>query len=248
MEFRATVKRIPVAGPAAVRVNAAIKNWRFRRFFARKNRVEKFTQIYEKNFWRGSESRSGKGSSLTNTANIRRELPPLLSRIGVRSLLDIPCGDFNWMKEVDLSGIDYLGGDIVESVISANNERYHAARRHFAVLDIVHSPLPRVDLILCRDCLVHLPTPEVQQALANITSSETAFVVLTHYPAIAVNQPLPDLHWRPLNLQLAPFHFPRPVRMIVENEQGKSAALWRVADLALAAQGGSPTPATPAAR
>jgi hypothetical protein len=233
MGFRAIVKRVPVAGPVAVHVNATIKNWRFRRFFAQKTNVEKFTQIYEKNFWQGSESRSGKGSSLANTHNIRRELPLLLSQLGVRSLLDIPCGDFNWMKEVDLSSIDYLGGDVVESVVHANNERYRSARRHFAVLDIIHSPLPKVDLILCRDCLSHLPLPEIQLALANIASSKATFVILTHYPAITENQPLPDLHWRPLNFQQAPFHFPSPVAMIVENEQGKTAALWRVADLAM---------------
>src|SRR5579871_3535684 len=147
MGFRGIVKGIPVAGAVAVRVNATIKNWRFRRFFAQKTGVEKFTQIYEKNFWKGSESRSGKGSSLANTCNIRRELPSLLSRFGIRSLLDLPCGDFNWMKMVDLDNIEYLGGDIVESVIRANNHRYRTARRHFAVLGIVHSPLPKVDLI-----------------------------------------------------------------------------------------------------
>jgi len=233
MGFRAVVKSIPIAGPVAVRANAMIKNWRFQRFFGQKTGVEKFTQIYEKNFWQGAESRSGKGSSLVNTLNMRWELPPLLSRLDVRSLLDIPCGDFNWMKEVDLGGIDYWGGDIVEAVINTNNERYRAAHRRFAVLDITRSSLPKVDLILCRDCLVHLSLPEIQLALTNIASSKATFVILTHYPATAENQPLPDLHWRPLNFQQAPFHFPSPVAMIVENEQGKTAALWRVADLAM---------------
>ena len=232
MGFREVVKAIPLAGPVAVRVNSTIKNWRYRRFFAQKTNVEKFTQIYEKNFWKGSESRSGKGSSLTNTANIRRELAPLLSRLDVRSLLDIPCGDFNWMKEIDLRDIDYLGGDIVESVILANNERYGSPRCHFAILDITRSLLPRVDLILCRDCLVHLSILEIQRAVTNIASSKAEFVILSHYPDIAENQPLPDLHWRPLNFQQAPFHFPSPVSMIVENEPGKTAALWRVGDLA----------------
>jgi hypothetical protein len=156
----------------------------------------------------------------------------LLSRLDVRSLLDIPCGDFNWMKEIDLRDIDYLGGDIVESVILANNERYGSPRCHFAILDITRSLLPRVDLILCRDCLVHLSILEIQRAVTNIASSKAEFVILSHYPDIAENQPLPDLHWRPLNFQQAPFHFPSPVSMIVENEPGKTAALWRVGDLA----------------
>ena len=42
----------------------------------------------------------------------------LLSRRRVRSILDAPCGDFYWMKEVALCDIDYIGADIVEEIIA----------------------------------------------------------------------------------------------------------------------------------
>ena len=34
-------------------------------------------------------------------------------------MLDVPCGDFRWMAHVDLSGIIYIGGDIIECVRTA---------------------------------------------------------------------------------------------------------------------------------
>lgn len=61
-----------------------------------------FTSIYRNNGWGSLESRSGAGSTLASTANIRRELPGLVERLNIRTLLDAPCGDFNWMKEVAL--------------------------------------------------------------------------------------------------------------------------------------------------
>src|SRR5215213_5906369 len=72
-----------------------------------------FTDIYRRNLWGEAESVSGSGSTMAETEDIRGYLPELLQRLGARSLLDIPCGDFHWMKTVDL-GIDrYIGADIV---------------------------------------------------------------------------------------------------------------------------------------
>src|SRR6266704_119458 len=61
-----------------------------------------FTQIYRDNAWQNAESRSGHGSTVERTALIRYVLAALVEEFGIRSLLDAPCGDFNWMKEVPL--------------------------------------------------------------------------------------------------------------------------------------------------
>jgi hypothetical protein len=42
----------------------------------------------------------------------------LLRQFEIHSLLDLPCGDFNWMQHVDLQGIKYTGGDIVEALVA----------------------------------------------------------------------------------------------------------------------------------
>ena len=77
------------------------------------NLVETFTEIFDKNLWASPESVSGGGSEMQNTEAIRRELPYLIQKFGIKSILDIPCGDWNWMKSVDLCGASYIGADIV---------------------------------------------------------------------------------------------------------------------------------------
>src|SRR4029450_12762164 len=103
----------------------------------------RFTRMYETNLWAGEESRSGDGSSLAATAGVRAGLPGLLHQLGVRRLIDIPCGDFHWMSHVDLAAagvIAYVGGDIVEAVVTANRARYAAPDRSFVQVDLTTGP------------------------------------------------------------------------------------------------------------
>lgn len=79
--------------------------------------AEIFEDIYQNNRWGSSESRPGSGSELRTTDTLREELPKLLRYLNVKSMLDLPCGDYNWMSEVDLGGIFYRGADIVEELI-----------------------------------------------------------------------------------------------------------------------------------
>ena len=90
-----------------------------------KDPEKRFTKIYLENHWNDSESRSGEGSTLENTQNVRNELPKILKKYNIKSMLDAPCGDFNWMKSItqDVS-IKYIGGDIVKPMIE-NNQAKH---------------------------------------------------------------------------------------------------------------------------
>ena len=40
------------------------------------------------------------------------------------SLLDAPCGDFNWMRHVPLGGVSYTGADVVPELIARNRRDY----------------------------------------------------------------------------------------------------------------------------
>jgi hypothetical protein len=200
-----------------------------------------FTTFYRKNIWFDSESRSGPGSTLEITKNIRRELPTMVRQLGVRRLLDVPCGDFHWMKEVDLGVETYIGGDIVSEMVDRNNRLYADQARSFLKLDITQDPLPRTDLVFCRDCLVHLPEKCVWQALANIRRSGATYLLTTTFPRQTQNKNVAVAgQWRPLNLQIAPFNFSEPLALIDEQNTwkadrypDKSLGLWRVADISL---------------
>jgi hypothetical protein len=95
-----------------------------------------------------------------------------------------------------------------------------------------------VDLILCRDCLVHLSLADIDAALKNIARSGSTYLAATTFPGRGVNPDIKTGGWRPLDLQAHPFYFPEPLAII--NEQcteaaglyaDKSLAVWRVIDL-----------------
>ncbi len=165
----------------------------------------------------------------------------LFAELGVRSVLDIPCGDFHWMAQVELRLQEYIGADIVEPLIRSNQERYGRASQpkiSFAQWNLLTASLPRVDLVLCRDCLVHLPLAEVAQALAQIKASGSTYLLTTTFPNHARNWDIAPGDWRPLNLQMSPFALPPPCRLLNEgNTQDggrfadKSLGLWWVEDL-----------------
>ncbi|HEX4607283.1 MAG TPA: hypothetical protein VH092_03680, partial [Urbifossiella sp.] len=101
-----------------------------------------FTYLARHRAWGGNESASGPGSDPDQTGRLVAELPGLLSEFGVQTLLDLPCGDFHWMRRVDLRGVRYTGGDIVEELI-LQNQQYRAPGVAFEVLDLLSGPLPR---------------------------------------------------------------------------------------------------------
>ncbi|KAH7026805.1 hypothetical protein B0J12DRAFT_704909 [Macrophomina phaseolina] len=191
-----------------------------------------FGEIYRKNVFGSAESHSGNGSSLEQTATIRQLLPGLLARLGVQTLLDAPCGDFNWMRHVDLGGRTYIGADVVEELIANNRNAFPGV--DFRCLDIVRDPLPRADLILCRDCLVHLRAADAVEAVRNFKRSGATYLLATTFTNTEQNEEtfVRGL-WRALNLQKPPFNLPEPLELFNENctEAGtlfadKSLGLW----------------------
>src|SRR5262245_53370209 len=97
------------------------------------------------------------GSNLDYTKRLQENLPNLLSVLGVKRFFDAPCGDFGWMSELRLPlTLDYLGGDIVPSLVHNLREKYSTPQRRFIEFDVVNDKFPDVDLWLCRDCFIHL--------------------------------------------------------------------------------------------
>lgn len=202
-----------------------------------KSMREVFTDIYRHNLFGGTVSRSGTGSDLVQTVEIRRRLPMLLKEIGAKTMLDIPCGDFHWMKEAKLDVL-YAGADVVAELIRKNQELYGDAHRNFVHLDLVRDDLPKVDLVLCRDVLVHFSFEDAFVALRNIKRSGSRYLLTTTFTGRDGNMDIQTGQWRPLNLQMPPFKFPTPTAIINEKcTEGdgswgdKSLGLWKICDL-----------------
>ena len=180
------------------------------------NLVETFTEIFDKNLWASSESVSGGGSEMQSTKVIRRELPYLIQKFGIQSILDIPCGDWNWMRDVDLCGASYIGADIVEPLIQKNKWQYRDV--DFRVLDITKDALPKVDLIFTRDCLGHLSNDNVLRAIRNCQESGAKYLLATSFTKWNSNPDILDGGWKCINLMIEPFQL-NPIYLINEDCQ-----------------------------
>ncbi len=202
--------------------------------------AERFRLLHELGLYH-AESLSGEGSSLAETRALRAALPRLLSRHGVRSLLDLPCGDFHWMRTLDLGGIDYLGADIVPEIVAANQARFAGlgdgtTGRRFQVLDAAADLLPAVDLILCRDLLIHLSLGDMRRVLASFRASGSRLLLTTHFASCADNVEIVSGDFRPVNLCAPPFGWPPPLEVVDEQSRmeggaGRGLGLWRLGEL-----------------
>jgi SAM-dependent methyltransferase len=211
------------------------------RLFLFKSRKEQFTYVFQQGGFGNSPSLSGSGSDLEQTRVVREEVSRLLRELSITSILDIPCGDWYWMRHVDLRGIRYIGADIVPGLIQRNIAEFGTSDEHsFIVRDLCCDELPKVDLVFCRDCLVHLRLGDGRKALQNIRRSGSRYLLATTHPSRTVNPELKPNFFRPLNLQLPPFCLPAPLRLISEQcteDNGafadKSLGLWDLADVRL---------------
>jgi hypothetical protein len=191
-----------------------------------------FERIYDQNLWGNAESASGGGSSTTGTDAIRRELPMVFERYGIRSLLDAPCGDFHWMKHVAGTLDRYIGVDIVRDLIGRNERLYGTHRMHFVCADIVTDRLPRADAVLCRDCFIHLPTRLIRSALANFRASGMRYLLLTSDRDVEAYHDIAIGSFRPINFLRPPFSFPEPLYVLNESPGGnRQLCLWELESL-----------------
>lgn len=174
-----------------------------------------FARIYNDHSWGSAESGSGTGSELRATGELRQRLPEMLSRLGATALLDAPCGDWNWMRHVDLPVDRYYGIDIVPEVIAADQARFGGQGREFRAGDLTRDALPAADVILCRDCLVHLSFQDASKVLENFRATGATWLLMNTYPDVQENRnQFTGKRWRHLNLLQPPFCFPEPVEMV----------------------------------
>lgn len=138
------------------------------------------------------------------------------------------------MSAVDLSGIKYIGIDIVKEIIQ-KNQKFETENIVFRHGNLLTDELPTVDLILCRDCFIHFSFDDIYRALENICKSGSKFFLTNTYTDRIENRDIITGRGRVLNLEIEPFNFPKPLRIIVEDYTlqdrkytDKSLGLWKI--------------------
>jgi len=204
------------------------------------SRADIFTYIHRTNLCGSDSSLSGVGSEHDATRILRDEIPALFRRVGARVLLDLPCGDFGWLSQVALDVDEYIGADIVAEIVVHNAALFAGpgSRRRFLQCDVTADPLPQADVVLCRDCLVHLTFADIFRAFANLKRSGSRYLLTTTFLELDANADIVTGDWRPLNLERPPFSLPPPETCIIEGcteadgaYADKALALWEIASL-----------------
>jgi hypothetical protein len=193
-----------------------------------------FTEIYNKNGWNGEESLSGKGSGTYNTQWLRPKLVELINSLKIDSILDAACGDFFWMSSIidNLNIKKYHGVDVVKSMIDELSNKYaENVKVTFSKANIIEDDLPKSDLIIARDCLVHLSFDSVKKAINNFIKSGSTYLLTTTFIE-KNNIDIPDGSWRPINFVLQPFNFPHP-DFIIDEECKQEGTVWNDKSLGL---------------
>jgi hypothetical protein len=196
-----------------------------------------FQEIYKQKLFGNSTSLSGPGSSLNATKAIRESISELFDEYGIKTVADIPCGDFQWFSTVDLKNLKYTGLDIVPDLIAALREKY--PNHQFEVHDATLNELGKYDLILCRDLLVHLTNDQILKVIRRFKDSGSRYLLTTTFVNLEKNVelrvPLIGVGWRPINLSEFPFNLGNPIKALNENSperrgrfHDKSLGLWRL--------------------
>lgn len=166
-----------------------------------------FSNIYEKNLWKNG---SGPGSTPKATDYYRSILIDLITNLEIKTVLDYGCGDWQFSHLVPWEDLinNYLGVDIVDSVIAENIKKYKSSKVNFQTVTEDWC-FPEVDLIICKDVLQHLPNVQVKQLLEKMKSS-SRFMIITNDIIVdkeTTNSDCSIGKSRPINLSLSPWNY-----------------------------------------
>lgn len=161
-----------------------------------------FETTYMHKFWGKG---SGYGSFLKNTAKYRKFLQNYLKKNGIRSVLDVGCGDWQLSGLIDWSGIDYLGTDIVESVIKRDEKMYGNKHIHFKYMNSFGSAPPKADLLIAKDVLQHWSNKNIRKFFSKIKGRYKHVLITNTVAGKNLNTNIIDGAFRPLDISKPPF-------------------------------------------
>lgn len=163
------------------------------------------------------ESASGPGSSRAAAEPALRLLRRSLAERGIGSILDLGCGDWNWMRDLNLpsAGTDrvirYQGWDASETLVADLQTEYgRPGLIDFATCDLTTAPLPPVDLVILRDVLFHLPLDLALRVVTRVRATSryllsTSFLGMAENADISPYLPIDGWGFHRINLNAAPF-------------------------------------------
>ncbi len=170
-----------------------------------------FNHIYERGLWGKDQSgkgNSGPGSSLEQGRPFIEYIQNFLDRTSdVRSIVDIGCGDWVLGQAINWGDRDYIGIDVVESLILRHQSLFGSDKIHFVHLDVTTNDLPSGDLVICKDVLMHLPNAAVFDLLSKLKKFKYCLFIndVSSLTGGTSNGNVSLGGYRPIDLTLSPF-------------------------------------------
>jgi len=123
------------------------------------------------------ETPCGSGSKLSNTIAQRKWIGKLIKTYKIKTIADIGAGDLNWIKKIDLKGIEYTPYDLVPRQPDVKK------------FDCIQQVPPKVDMLMYLWVLNHFPYDHCKKALENIFKSGAKYLLMTDRPVWREEQP-----------------------------------------------------------
>ncbi len=188
-----------------------------------------FNLIFKSYHWRDynkttiDESDSGLGSDLKITKQLIKDLDIFLKNNQIDSILDIACGDFFWMNKLinNNKHLNYLGLEIVESIVKKNNKIFSNQKVKFICSDVIKEDLPQNhDLIIVRDFLIHIKNVDIINLVEKIKKSKCKYFAINSFPNIKSNDEIKGYgHHRYVNIEIPPFNLKNVYKVIDDHDR-----------------------------
>lgn len=200
---------------------------KFLKYFLNENFLRKkiFQNIFDSGYWldyniENNQSRSGNGSNLSQSIILKKELKNFFEEKKIKKILDIGCGDFKWMHSLlgEISFDEYIGIDLVDTLIDQNIKNYQNDKIKFLKKDIVKDDLDNLDdfdFVLIRHVFIHLKNANILKALSKIQKINFKFICITSDPKVKINRDLKtEGRYRDINLMISPFFLENCTKII----------------------------------
>ena len=130
-----------------------------------------FTNIYRKGLWKEGDLTplSGSGSNPDNSKPYVDFVADNITRLGIKSVLDIGHGDWEMWREYKFENTNYIGVDVAKDLSKSNNDKYGSKKRVFVQVKFQDS-YPDAELLLCKDVLQHLSNEDVNNLLLRFST------------------------------------------------------------------------------
>jgi len=165
-----------------------------------------FAEIYKTDKWTNG---SGPGSHPAACRPLISFLGDFIKHNKISSLIDFGCGDWQFMSNISLDNVNYLGFDVVSNVIQNNIDKYSNYHINFSITPKLLGHIPGGDVLFIKDVLIHLPNHFIFDLINQFHRYK--YIISVNNVADHEGDYNSDIsvgEFRPVHLGISPFNLP----------------------------------------